>query len=427
MWLTTHTSNPTPASNRTLAPIPWDPEANGGCLPSTRQENLLGAALFAPAQAVAAWHRWRAEVDPTRDFIDPGSVRLLPLVYENLRPCDLDDPYLQSLKALHHQTVFTNQIQLHGCAQLLDLLHAAGIPTLTLKGAALVSQYYPTVGTRPMGDFDVLVPHAQAEAALAVLDAAEWRPVGLAHSQITPALLQVRHAQNFSGPNRRQIDLHWYALAGSMDPALDRQLWDQAQPLTLHNVTTQTLCPTDQLIHVCVHGAAWSSVPPVRWIPDAVMTLRAAADAANPAPAIDWTRLLELARAYQLGMSLHHTLSYLQAHILPQVAAVDALPAPVLDTLAQMPTTRAERRLFRAHTQRSTRLGQLPLLWARYRAYRARIQNARAHRDAGKGGRLSFPGYIAVYYGYRGLSEVLGWAMMRSRERIQRMRLGLRQ
>lgn len=408
----------------------WDPEKNGGCLPTTEQELLLGAALFAPAEAAAAWQAWRAQIDPEQDFIDPGSVRLLPLVYYNLRGQDLDDAYLAHLKHLYRQTLLTNQVQLYGCAKLVDLLQRAGIDTLALKGAALLNCVYPEIPTRPIGDFDVLVPREQAHAALAILDANGWRPVSLPRARIIAELLQVRHAQNFADADRHQFDLHWYALAGSMDAALDRELWAQAQPLTIHEVTTRTLSPTDQLLHVCVHGAAWASVPPVRWIPDAVMILRAAgASAHNPTQAttqattqaIDWERLLHLARAHELSLPLHHTLSYLQEHILPRAHSVEPLPAHVLTTLAQMPTTATARRLFRAHTQRSSAWGQLPLLWARYRAYRRRARNAAGPKSARL---LSFPRFIAVYYGYRDLREVLQWAVTRSGQRVRRLLFG---
>ena len=53
-------------------------------------------------------------------------------------------------------------------------LDEAGLTPLVHKGAALVERY-PGPGLRPMDDVDLLVPADQAQAAVAVLEAAGWR------------------------------------------------------------------------------------------------------------------------------------------------------------------------------------------------------------------------------------------------------------
>ena len=54
-------------------------------------------------------------------------------------------------------------------------LTAAGIPTLALKGAALVESVYDSLGQRPMNDLDILVPAGQAAAAAELLLAEGYR------------------------------------------------------------------------------------------------------------------------------------------------------------------------------------------------------------------------------------------------------------
>ena len=50
-------------------------------------------------------------------------------------------------------------------------IEAAGIPTLALKGAALIHSLYSDLGQRPMNDLDILVPAGRAAEAAEVLRA----------------------------------------------------------------------------------------------------------------------------------------------------------------------------------------------------------------------------------------------------------------
>jgi hypothetical protein len=52
---------------------------------------------------------------------------------------------------------------------VVDALHAAGIPALLLKGAALVETVYPDPAQREMLDLDILVPGEQLDEASSVL------------------------------------------------------------------------------------------------------------------------------------------------------------------------------------------------------------------------------------------------------------------
>lgn len=423
--------------NTRATPRPDRDAIGGSGLPTHHQKLILGAALFHPQLAQQAWKTWRTQFDPQRDFIEPGSRRLLPLAHHNLlhnqlasadvedahRSHATDTTFAAQLKQRRLGILVKNQRLLYDCAQLLKMFHAANIDTILLKGAALVSsQTYADASLRPMSDFDVLIQRAQAPVALALLEREGWRVGSMDYDHFDEDFLTVRHAQNFGGPHRTNFDLHWHALPNSMDTGLDAEFWERAQPLTLHNTQTHTLSPTDQLLHVGVHGAAWAPIPPIHWIADAVMILRASQGQKDPARQIDWTRLVDLARRYQLGLTLCHTLGYLQEHILPHTAGVQSIPAQVLASLAQTQVSRIERRLFRAHTQRSGTFGQLPLLWARYRYYLARRRSMPAHERPAR--RLSFARYMAVFYGYRSLPEVLRWAVNRSYTRIRRLIIG---
>ena len=71
----------------------------GGCWPTWEQESLLKAALLQGEEAIKAWHKWKSRVDV--DQLDPGSLRLLPLLYRNLRTHGVEDPLMNRFKGIY--------------------------------------------------------------------------------------------------------------------------------------------------------------------------------------------------------------------------------------------------------------------------------------------------------------------------------------
>src|SRR5438045_3361757 len=72
--------------------------------------------------------------------------------------------------------------------------------------------------------------------------------------------------------NGWDLDMHWRLLekytcpAGAPD---EEPIWRQAVPIRFGDLDTHALGPTDQLLHVIVHGARWGSDATLRWIADA--------------------------------------------------------------------------------------------------------------------------------------------------------------
>jgi hypothetical protein len=102
-------------------------------------------------------------------------------------------------------------------------------------------------------------------------------------------------------------------------------------PASVRGVTTRTLCPTDHLVNVIVHGLIWVDPPPIGWVVDAMTVLRRA-------PAIDWRRLVAVARDRRANLFVAAALRYLAARF-------DApVPAAVLAELDALPVSRHARR-----------------------------------------------------------------------------------
>jgi hypothetical protein len=221
---------------------------------------------------------------------------------------------------------------------------------LALKGAALSALHYRDDGVRPMDDVDLLVRTRQAGPALDVLAAEGWTP---ATTLPREAFLAVRHAEAIARPDGTRIDLHWNALR---QPGPDDAFWDASVETTAGGEPVRALCATDELLHACVHGAAWDAFPSVRWAADALILLGEGA--------IDWDRLTREARARRLTSELAGGLGYLRERF------GAAVPVAVVDALRSSPRRLHERLGYRASRSAPSPFGTLCLMWDRYRRLR---------------------------------------------------------
>jgi len=287
----------------------------GGFRPTQQQELLLRAALLKDSDAVAAWKEWRSRVDiDAVDRLDPGSYRLLPLLYRNLKNQQIEDPIMMKLKGVYRLTWYKNQMLFHTIADLLRSFQNADIETMVLKGAALTFLCYKDYGLRPMNDFDVLVHTDQAIPAIRLLQKLGWKPKDFEPRE---GYISVSYSHGFEDQSGREIDLHWHVFSKCREAHADDDFWEKAVLTKFHDVPTNVLNPTDQLLHICIHGARWHETPPFRWVADAIMILN------NTHNEIDWNRLAVQAEKRHLILPLLDTLHYLrdtfEAPISPEI------------------------------------------------------------------------------------------------------------
>jgi hypothetical protein len=387
-------------------------QAIEGWRPTEEQLLLLQAALFDGEDALAAWRAWSARADIER--LDPGSNRMLPLVSYNLDRLGVDDPLSARLRGYRRQTWYKNQIWLSEMARFLAEFERAGLQTLVLKGTALVLLFYPDCGLRPMTDLDLLVRRDQARAAMSLLAELGWKANDedmerrvrsasrkngadangdLASATMISAALERRvrqgHATDFVNSARLRLDLHWYVLPENRGPDADTDFWNDAVPVRIGNFTTKALSPTDTLLHVCVHGAKWCPVPPMRWVADAMMIMRAASDQ------IDWNRLVRLARKRRLSLPLGRALTYLAENMRAPI------PPAVLLELRDTPTTWSERmeyRMFSRPRKAGENYSALSVLWFVHR----RLDEARS----GLHSVVTFPLYLQHCFALEQFSDL---------------------
>ncbi len=358
--------------------------------PSPQETLLLRAGLLPPDAAREAWALWRSGGGDL-DGIEAGSFRLLPLIYRNLEG-RLDDRDEGLLKGIYRRSWATNQVGLRIGAGALRGLESAGIETLVLKGAALGELAYLDGGARPMGDLDIAVPAARVGDAIEALTGAGFEPA------CPTKLLEVRHSLGFSDSSGYEVDLHRRML---WRPGLDEEFWGSSVPLTLAGIQTRALCPTDQLLHVCVHGAAWNSMAPVRWAADGFKVIEAAEGA------LEWDRLCRLARRARLTPPLADALGFLRDELGAPI------PADAVRALAATEVTRTERRAHEALAQPPSARRSAAMLWWFWERYGAEQELASKRRDP-----IGFMRYLQGFWGLERVAGVPGhaWRRLLSRE-----------
>jgi len=333
-------------------------DSTGGCWPTPLQELLLKATLLKTNAALQAWEEWYGQDGLER--LDNGSYRLLPLTYRNLQGLGYQDPVLMKLKGISRRAWCENHLVFRRMAPVLAAFYRAGISTLLLKGAALTLLHYQDFGLRPMQDLDILVPEERALDAVALLEEQGWSRGTLAAVKLGNFFLSYRQSADFTRQAQERLDLHWHVLFQACHREADQLFWEASVPIEFERIATRALCPTDQLLHACVHGVAWNDIPPLRWVADACCVIESSV--------IDWQRLLHMAAKCQVVPPLRDAMRYL-------VNTVGApIPQEVVQKLESMPVSPTEQLEYQFYLKQLGTPGMRQTVQALYPQYRRTMQ-----------------------------------------------------
>ncbi len=348
----------------------------GGCWPTPAQELLLRASLSAGNEATDAFLEWKASADI--DTIDPGSYRLFPLLYVNLKSLGIEDPLMNIFGWVYAKTASNNRTLYGRLSALLSELGRQGMPAILLKGSALALLYYGDPGLRPMMDADMLVPTDRVREAIDIITGLGWRssltplkgfsdmellsklgwtPAERSVRDYTDEYFSVRHGQDFTNPEQFTIDLHWHLLHGYNSPDSDASFWEGARGISVDGVEALALDPADQLLQVCSHGVAWNTVAPIRWVADAAAIVR------REGEGLDWERLIDASRRHGKVLAVREALVYLSMYM------DQPLPDAVLRKLESVPVSKAGYFEYRVRTRPPGVLDglvELRFLWRSY-------------------------------------------------------------
>jgi Uncharacterised nucleotidyltransferase len=269
--------------------------------PGPEQELLLHAALDADDVALKAFSRWRAAID--FDRIDGGSMRLLPLVVDNLGSKLGDDDVAGRARGIAKYTWAHIQQAQRVMAPVLSALNDAGITPMLLKGWALPDEYGGRGWLRARFDLDLLVPEERFSSAANLFEEHGFsRAFDVEHGD---QRIGDRHAVGFSGPGGLDVDLHRRALPTINQAGAEGPFWDAAHPVALGDAKCLVPNRADLLVMTIEHAWRWNPADSgVRWVADAVVLLR------DP-EAVDWDRLIAMSKRYWLQALVDDSLSYL--------------------------------------------------------------------------------------------------------------------
>jgi hypothetical protein len=221
-----------------------------------------------------------------------------PLLYINLRQAvpsgHVPAPVAERLRHLYHREAIhgTARRELLGAA--LARFAEAGVPVIVLKSAALATLTYRSPALRAMKKIDLLVhrhDRTRVDTVLLNLRDVLGAPVG---GKAGLSLLDVRH------------DLFDPSKADRIPAAVRlpiEDLWDRARSVEIASVPTLVLSHEDLLLHLAMHlTMAARFVGHVRTLCDIAEVSRRHGDA------IDWSRLVAQACAYDLAKPLYHSL-----------------------------------------------------------------------------------------------------------------------
>ena len=374
-----------------------------GWWPTKEQRLLLRASILRGKEAIEALQEWKANINIAN--LDQGSQRLLPLLYHNLHSQGIEDTLMNRFKGVHRLTWYKNQLLFHHVAILLHSFHNDGIQTMVLKGAALSLFYYRDYGLRPMTDFDILVQSKQASAAINLIIKSGWTQKSQRLLEHFPEIyFSVNKAFNFESTNRCELDLHWHLLSECCYPGADDDFWGNAVPAKIHDISTQILDPTDQLLHVCVHGAKWNHIPTFRWAADAMMILNATQYE------IDWNRLIMQAQKRCLVLPLKDTLNYLRDVLNAPI------PSTILHAIKNMTISKNEHFKYKFYNHPSKHAGPLGSFWVRY------LQYLRITHGMGLINRIvGFPKFLQYCWQVDYLWQVPVYAIFKTMKKIYNM------
>lgn len=338
----------------TSPPIPDTTTQGSSWRPSAQQELLLRAALWEGDAGREAWDDWIGQVDI--QTLDAGSYRLLPLLYLNLRALEIEHPEVERIHGVYRYHWYRNQLLMRRGALALDALHDAGITTMLLKACALIPLYYKNPAARPMDDVDVLVPTPDARKAMQVLEKLGWNPWFGQEADYTDQFMERHYAHTLRDKDGFTLDLHRHMMYFDTRRDADVEFWKGAISFEFEGIATHALHPSDQLLHLCVHGSVWNPVSPIRWAADSMMVLRNAE--------IDWDRFMEQAKQRDLVLAARSEIEYLKT----------ALGAPVPDeamtALNRLPVSNFDRLQYRVNITPYSERGGVEKLWYHYEHYR---------------------------------------------------------
>ncbi len=298
--------------------------------PTRIQLRFLQAILSSDEEFTEKIQAWERLAGHYAD-LDESTLQLFPLLYKRLSALEHTGPLFRVAKSSYRHHWLRNSLLMHSAEQALHTLRAHHIPSMILKGGALLHLYYQSdMGSRKLEDIDIFVPKQHFSEALQRLHAAGWAADPPQSDVYFDSAFF--HAVNIKKDNAT-IDLHCHVLHAYLDERDWELFRGAAQQFQLGHIVATALGDSDQLVHTCAHGLRWSMSNTLRWIPDAAAIIRRGT--------VDWDRVAAVAEQTNTALHVQAALAYLQQEFAMMI------PQHAMRKLQDIRSPLARRRLFR--------------------------------------------------------------------------------
>jgi putative nucleotidyltransferase-like protein len=282
----------------------------------------------------------QCDVAPTLHAMLAGSGRLT----------SLGDEAAGELGRVRTKTRHDNLLLLARLEQALDVLLAAGIRPVALKGVDTLHRFYASFDERTLDDVDLLVSPEDRDRAIAALEAAGWKGPDepeRTHWFRSSFELPLRSP----GPVEVNFDLHWSLGQARRYEIPAAALISRAVPTTIAGRPALRLDDHDAVAHLLLHHLQHYFDRRLKWVLEIGRLAKE--------PGFSWPRVRERALEWggrgAAGLALVHVRTLFPA-LLPE-AAYEALPADAWRLAATLPLrSRHPLDLFRGTRRRFVQL-----------------------------------------------------------------------
>lgn len=198
-----------------------------------------------------------AQPEHFRTFRSQG---VLPLIFRGLAGLDREElgevPQLAELRHNYLGALKTYTVQEREIRQLVEVLTAAGVEVILLKGADVRYRLYEDPATRVMGDVDVLLAPEQMTRACSALERQGYRLHAWDLDPQPGFNARFDYDLSYQPPSGAVpfVDLHWeIRQVGTLYRLPYGPLRARAQVLELKGLTALVLSPEHLVIHLGLH------------------------------------------------------------------------------------------------------------------------------------------------------------------------------
>lgn len=177
---------------------------------------------------------------------------LYPTLVELEKIYSWDSPLKENLYQSYINSAVRNTIFLEDARVLLQALQHAGISAAGLKGIYLLENIYGDIGSRSMGDIDILVKKQDLGDCLEVMKGMGYTPT--TYFSLGDQNIDTKHVPPMKKKSGPMVEVHWTLLEEDEPFTIDASaLWERMIPAKIANCEVLALGLEDLILHLCLH------------------------------------------------------------------------------------------------------------------------------------------------------------------------------